>query len=260
MPLTVETFGDKSRAESLSRFALGRYRELRRVPLGDLSAASLYSAKTCLAIAKAEAAARAFPLRYTGDTLETADGFTVTIKIESDDLSREDLLGDTFGRLSWSYDWSGYRQGNGDESGWTLADVTDRSGRVARYWPRKGWTYAERLDQCRKAGMSRHVAHLAALDGLRREAERFASIERDGLESVWVQVTVTRDGEEYGEDSLGGIEGDSPFASIIDYDLLGNALSAARDRLQSERAERVSKLKALIRARAPLDVRAAAIA
>lgn len=173
----------------------------------------------------------AIPFHYDGDTWETEDGFTVVIKIEGDyGYTLEDYLGDSYGHVTG---------GKPDRNGIDGVTIScERYGRERTYWPNKHWTFADRLAQYRKAGMARHDAYLAAMSGLKREAEKYESMVDNGVEIVWLQCKAYRtddydvngdDADELGEDSIGGADGESWQDTLADYTLHENALEQARE-------------------------------
>jgi len=172
----------------------------------------------------------ALPLAHDGDTWETEDGFTVTLKIEGDyNYSLQDYLGDGYGEIT---------DGKPDRDGVTGVVVsTDRHGRERAYFPSRHWTFKDRLAQYREAGMARNAAYLAAMAGLKKEASAFEKMHDDGVEIVWLQCKAYRtsdydeDGEnaeEWGEDSIGGVDGGDWKTCLCGYALHENALGQAR--------------------------------
>lgn len=210
------------------------YRQLRRQWQGDLSIPM--TAKSALQRAKFQERVDAFPFHYDGDTLETEDGFTVTLKTFADYCSADDLFGDTFGEFIEPRDLSEYRHG---PDGFRMADER------RLYVPNRHWTFADRVAQCRKDGMAKNPAWLAALAGLEREADMFERLSDEG--SIGVTMSVTRtddpDGEEWGEDTLGGIEESGWRECVVDYDMCGEALADARKKwaLHLEQLARIAE-------------------
>ena len=195
------------------------------------------AAKVALQMAKGKDLALDIPFNYSGDTWETDDGFTVVLKVEWDDLSVDDMLGDSYGEIikrESSYP-SDHRDG---VDGWELTrESRDGSRFLKIYKPQKGWGFSDRIKQASQAGFSKQNAYDLAMKGLKKEAEKYQQFCEDGIQSVWLQCKAYRtsdydengkNAEELGEDSIGGTEESAWKECLIDYQLHENALDSAR--------------------------------
>lgn len=226
----------------MNAYTLKLYREIRagRRAAGD--SALPVPAQTALGLARHFAKCAAHPLRYDGDTMETADGWTLRLSIDRDEWCGsifEDC--DTYGEFIEPRAPAEYRSG---PDGWRMAD-----GRRV-YIPHRSHTFADRLKYARKAGMARNTAYLAALHGLQLEAE---TADAD-WEAMQFTVTAYRTADydengtsapEYGADYLGGCwhldsSGWPMNSSMVEYDLPGDALAEAR-KVWAERAARAAR-------------------
>lgn len=215
---------------TLSPRDLQTYRRLRRFGRGDSDCMLPERAIDALRAVKWENRKAALPLSQDGDSYETEDGFTVTLKIEGDyGYSLGDYLGDCYGEVT---------DGKPDRNRVTGVIVSsDRFGRERAYFPSKHWAFEDRRAQYRKAGMAKGAAFLAAMAGLQKEADTYEKMHDDGVEIFWLQCKAYRtedydengeDADELGEDSIGGVSADDWEHCLTDYCLHENALKQAR--------------------------------
>lgn len=191
-----------------------------------------YPANTALAIARNKQAERDYPFAgYDDETFETDDGFTVRMNVEPEYEPIDTFTGDCYGGFETApHEYSGRRLGvdgvpsSNPRSRWHDDPVW--------YAPNRHWTFEDRIAQNHKAGMAKNAAYLAAINDLCRESFQYQNILKNGF--YWIRITVERDGEEYGEDSIGGVEHGYVIGCAIDHALLDSALEQARKRYSAE--------------------------
>jgi hypothetical protein len=199
---------------------------MANVPMFYRTTAELYKhfrrqgipAKYAIGAAKHEQDKRALPVDPYGGEFETDDGFTVRVEVEPDWCHIDDVAGDCFGTIHDVCYASEVRN----------AGVWVDDSRA--YFPSSTWTFQDRVEHARKQGMARHIAWLDAIESLKREADSYRAFAESG--TCCIKVTVERDEEEYASDSLGGVE--DVLACLVDYDMINDALSEAREQLAGD--------------------------
>jgi hypothetical protein len=128
------------------------------------------------------------------EPIETDDGLVVTVDIRADEYTDLDYLGDFKDAHNWSPRCVSLpRDHSARHEGWEyFAPAT---------------AYAEHREDYRRMGLDRHRADCLARSHVRADLERLTRYGDDWCLTS-VEVTVTKDGDEVGSASYGGIESD----------------------------------------------------